>query len=297
MSTSYRHARHRCGAITVQRDAGGILRGTGYTSDEQMKKTTSAAVYAVVNQKGGVGKTTTAVNVAAEIALSGKKVLLIDADPQANATSGVGVEKSAVEHSLYDVLVEGTDIRSIILPSVSSITGLDLLPSSLDLSGAEMVLYSEQNLQREFVLRKALKSVLPLYDTILIDGPPSLGLLTVNILAAAERLLIPIQCEYYALEGISQLLTVIERIRAEMNRNLEITLVILTMQDSRTNLSQQVIEEVRTFFGDKVAKTMVPRNVKLSEAPSFGRPIALYDGKSRGAQAYHDLAEEILSLP
>jgi len=261
-----------------------------------MKNTPPGKIYAVVNQKGGVGKTTTAVNVAAELATSGKRVLLIDADPQANATSGLGVEKSDVESSLYDVLVDDADIESVILKNVATIQGLDLLPSSLDLSGAEMVLYSEQNLQREYVLRKALRPATSRYDFIIIDGPPSLGLLTVNILTAAERLLIPIQCEYYALEGISQLLTVIDRIRADINKELTIGLVILTMQDSRTNLSQQVIEEVRAFFEDKVASTIVPRNVRLSEAPSFGRPISLYDGKSRGAIAYHELAEEILLL-
>jgi chromosome partitioning protein len=259
-----------------------------------MKKPQSARIFAVVNQKGGVGKTTTAVNLSAELAQSGKHVLIIDADPQANATSGVGIEKGAVEHSLYDVLVDELDIRRAILGGAASIPNLDILPSSLDLSGAEMVLYSERSLKREFVLRKALKPVLSMYDVIIIDGPPSLGLLTVNILAATERLLIPIQCEYYALEGISQLLTVIERIRGDINRELEIGLVILTMQDSRTNLSQQVIEEVREFFGDKVARTIIPRNVRLSEAPSFGRPISLYDGKSKGAMAYHELAEEIL---
>ena len=201
-----------------------------------------------------------------------------------------------MEHSLYDVLVDEMDVRSVIRKDAAGISGFDLLPSSLDLSGAEMVLYSEQSLQREFVLRKMIKSVVPLYDIVIIDGPPSLGLLTVNILAAADRLLIPIQCEYYALEGISQLLTVIDRIQAEINRELKIGLVILTMQDVRTNLSQQVVQEVKDFFGDKVADTIVPRNVKLSEAPSFGRPIALYDDKSRGAIAYHDLAQEIISL-
>jgi chromosome partitioning protein len=261
-----------------------------------MKKSSDAPVYAVVNQKGGVGKTTTAVNVSAEMASTGKKVLLIDADPQANATSGLGVDKSTVEHSLYDVLVDGVDIRDAILPGVCGIPGLDLLPSSLDLSGAEMILYSEGNLQREFVLRKALGRATTAYDIVMIDGPPSLGLLTVNVLAAADRLLIPIQCEYYALEGISQLLTVIDRIKADINKDLSIALVILTMQDGRTNLSQQVIEEVRTFFDGKVAKTVVPRSVRLSEAPSFGRPISQYDAKSRGALAYKDLAEEISGL-
>jgi chromosome partitioning protein len=262
-----------------------------------MKKPSLSRVFAVVNQKGGVGKTTTAVNVAAELAMAGKKVLVVDADPQANATSGLGIEKGSVEHSLYDVLVDGVEIGDVVRKNVVGIAGLDLVPSNLDLSGAEMVLYSEQNFQREFVLRKALKPALPFYDYIIIDGPPSLGLLTVNILAAVQKLLIPIQCEYYALEGISQLLTVIDGIRGEINKDLSIGLVILTMQDSRTNLSQQVIEEVRTFFANQVARTLVPRNVKLSEAPSFGKPISLYDPKSKGATAYHDLTLEILSQP
>ncbi|HEX5323522.1 MAG TPA: AAA family ATPase, partial [Capsulimonadaceae bacterium] len=207
----------------------------------------SGRIFAIVNQKGGVGKTTTAINLAASLAQSGKKVLLIDSDPQANATSGVGVDKATVEKSLYDVLVESRPIAEVITKNVARIAGLDLVPSTLDLSGAEMALYTEQNFSRENVLKKALQAARPGYDFILIDAPPSLGLLTVNILTAADKLLIPIQCEYYALEGISQLLTIIERIKGRLNPQLEIALVILTMQDPRTNLSQQVIEEVRGF--------------------------------------------------
>jgi chromosome partitioning protein len=259
-------------------------------------KSPSGRILAVVNQKGGVGKTTTAINLATALAQSGKKVLLVDSDPQANATSGVGVDKATVESSLYDVLVEGLSLDDATLQGVSGIPGLNLVPSTLDLSGAEMTLYTEQNFNRESVLKKALQSVRNDYDYILIDAPPSLGLLTVNVLTAADRLLIPIQCEYYALEGISQLLTIIERIKGRLNPSLEIALVVLTMQDPRTNLSQQVVEEVRRFFGAKVARTVVPRSVRLSEAPSFGQPISLYDPRSRGAAAYFDLAQEVLSL-
>lgn len=258
------------------------------------QKIKSRPIYAVVNQKGGVGKTTTAVNLASALAQIGQKVLLIDSDPQANATSGLGVEKSSVTASLYDVLVEGVAAKDVILKDVGGIQHLDLLPSSLDLSGAEVVLYSEQNFSRESVLKNALKSVQPLYDFILIDGPPSLGLLTVNILTSASRLIIPIQCEYYALEGISQLLTVVERIKESLNSALAISTVVLTMQDSRTNLSQQVSEEVRSAFGELVAKTVIPRNVRLSEAPSFGQPISVFDSRSKGAVAYRELAKEVL---
>ena len=262
-----------------------------------MRKPSTGRVYAVINQKGGVGKTTTAVNLSAELAQAGKRVLVIDADPQANATSGLGVDKPSVTHSLYEVLVEELDVRKAIHSGVAGIPTLDLLPSHIDLSGAEAVLYTDHNFQRESVLKKALRPILTDYDYILIDGPPSLGLLTTNILTAAHRLLIPIQCEYYALEGISQLLTVIELIKGQMNKDLGVALVILTMQDSRTNLSQQVIQEVQEYFGEKVAKTIVPRNVRLSEAPSFGKPISIYDAKSKGALAYQELAQEVLSLP
>lgn len=253
-------------------------------------------IYAVVNQKGGVGKTTTAVNVAACLAQAGKKTLLIDADPQSNATSGVGVDKAAITGSLYDVLVEGASVKSVVMAGVAGITGLDLVPSTLDLSGAETALYSEQNFTREQVLKSALKEVAGQYDFILIDAPPSLGLLAINILVASTRLIIPIQCEYYALEGISQLLTVVEQIKKSMNPRLEIAKVVLTMQDARVNISQQVAEEVRTFFGARVADVSIPRNVRLSEAPSYGQPISIFDQKSRGAAAYQALAIELMEL-
>ena len=251
-------------------------------------------IYAVVNQKGGVGKTTTAINLAAALAQEGRKVLLIDADPQSNATSGLGVDKGSIESGLYDILIEGTPAVDVIMAGVAGIAGLDLIPATLDLSGAEVVLYSEQNLSRESVLKSALKPIANLYDFILIDGPPSLGLLTVNILTAASRLIIPIQCEYYALEGISQLLTVVERIRTGLNPSLAIWMVALTMQDSRTNLSQAVIDEVRGAFGDLVAGTVIPRNIRLSEAPSYGQPISIFDPRSKGALAYNALAKEVL---
>jgi chromosome partitioning protein len=251
-------------------------------------------IYAVVNQKGGVGKTTTAINLAAALAQTGEKVLLVDSDPQSNATSGLGVDKASITAGLYDVLVEGMAAADAILPSVAGIAGLDLLPATLDLSGAEVVLYSEQNFSRESVLRGALKPIVNLYDFVIIDGPPSLGLLTVNILTAASRLIIPIQCEYYALEGISQLLTVVERIRSGLNPALSIAMVALTMQDARTNLSQAVIAEVRGAFGELVARTVIPRNVRLSEAPSYGQPISIFDARSKGATAYRELATEVI---
>jgi chromosome partitioning protein len=260
-----------------------------------MAKKRECRTLAVVNQKGGVGKTTTAVNLGAYLATAGKRVLLIDADPQSNATSGVGVAKTADLIGLYDVLVEGASIAPLVKHNVSDIKGFDLLPSTLDLSGAEMVLYTEQNFERESVLKKALKTSRSEYDYILIDAPPSLGLLTINIFTAADGLIIPIQCEYYALEGISLLLSVVDRIRESLNPNLSIDLVVMTMQDYRTNLSQQVISDVREYFGDVVASTPIPRNVRLSEAPSFGQPINLYDPKSKGAAAYEALAQEVIN--
>ena len=257
-------------------------------------RVTPRPIYAIVNQKGGVGKTTTSINLSAALAESGQRVLLIDADPQSNATSGLGVEKEKIEYGLYDVLVEGTPARDAILTGVAGIPTLDILPATLDLSGAEVVLYSEQNFSRESVLKNALKAVQPQYDFIFIDGPPSLGLLTVNIFTAASRLIIPIQCEYYALEGISQLVTIVERIREGLNPALGIFTVLLTMQDTRLNLSLQVEEEVRSAFGELVATTVIPRNVRLSEAPSFGQPISKFDARSKGAVAYAEFAKEIL---
>jgi len=247
---------------------------------------------AVVNQKGGVGKTTTAVNLATTLAQAGRRVLLLDCDPQGNATSGLG-RKETVEQSVYDALTGGVPLADVILKDVG-VPGLDLAPATLDLAGAEMEMFQE--LSRETILKKILKPIEKNYQYIFIDGPPSLGLLTLNILTAADAVLIPIQCEYYALEGISQLMNIVERVQHHLNPKLAIGLVILTMHDERINLSRQVVAEVRGFFGDLVAKTIVPRNVRLSEAPSFGQPIALYDPKSKGAVAYADLAQEVIAL-
>jgi chromosome partitioning protein len=250
-----------------------------------------AAVYAVVNQKGGVGKTTTAVNLAAFMALAGRRVLLVDLDPQGNATSGVGIDKQAVSASTYDVLIDDRSIESTVMET--RVEGLFVLPSTLDLAGADVQLMSR--IARESVLRRVLDPIRGAYDVILIDAPPSLGLLTLNALVAADSVIIPIQTEYYALEGISQLLKTIDLIKRNMNASLDIALVVLTMYDTRTRLGQQVAEEVRKFFGARVSSTTVPRNVRLSEAPSYGRPIALYDPRSRGAVAYRRIAEEVLA--
>ena len=247
---------------------------------------------AVVNQKGGVGKTTTAVNLATTLAQAGRRVLLLDCDPQGNATSGLG-RKEGVEQSIYDALTGGVPLADVILKDVG-VPGLDLAPATLDLAGAEMEMFQE--LSRETILKKVLKPVEKNYQYIFIDGPPSLGLLTLNILTAADAVLIPIQCEYYALEGISQLMSIVERVQHHLNPKLAIGLVVLTMHDERINLSRQVVAEVREFFGDVVAQTVVPRNVRLSEAPSFGQPIALYDPKSKGAVAYAELAQEVIAL-
>jgi chromosome partitioning protein len=247
---------------------------------------------AVVNQKGGVGKTTTAVNLATTLAQAGRRTLLLDCDPQGNATSGLG-RKETVEQSIYDALTGGVPLADVILHDVG-VPGLDLAPATLDLAGAEMEMFQE--LSRETILKKVLKPVEKNYQYIFIDGPPSLGLLTLNILTAADAVLIPIQCEYYALEGISQLMNIVERVQHHLNPKLAIGLVVLTMHDERINLSRQVVAEVREFFGDLVAQTIVPRNVRLSEAPSFGQPIALYDPKSKGAAAYADLAQEVIAL-
>ena len=249
---------------------------------------------AVVNQKGGVGKTTTTVNLATGLALAGRRVLVIDGDPQGNATSGLGVtDKASLEYSVYDGLVNHVPFAEIIRRNVA-VPGLDLVPANLDLAGAEMEMFSE--ISRETVLKKALRPLLGQYHYILMDGPPSLGLLTLNILTAADAVLIPIQCEYYALEGISQLMNIVDRVRNHLNPALEVGMVVLTMHDERVNLSRQVVAEVREFFGDKVAQTVVPRNVRLSEAPSFGQPIELYDPKSKGALAYTQLAQEVIAL-
>jgi len=248
--------------------------------------------FAVVNQKGGVGKTTTAVNLAACLGVAGKTALLVDTDPQGNATSGVGVVKSTVGPCVYDVLINDVPIEQVIVPTETP--GLHVVPAKLDLAGADIELMSMMS--RETKLKQALARVRDNYDFIIIDCPPSLGLLTVNVLTAAEYVILPIQCEYYALEGISQLLRTVELVRQHLNPHLEIAKVLLTMFDYRTNLSQQVVDEVQRFFGSKVSSVLVPRNVRLSEAPSHGKPIISYDPRSKGAEAYTKFTEEVISF-
>jgi chromosome partitioning protein len=246
-------------------------------------------ILALANQKGGVGKTTTAINLGASLSACERKVLLVDLDPQANATSGLGFPKQE-EASMYAVLLDGRPIREVIRPT--DVPGFHAALSSVDLVGAEVELSDAE--EREFRLRRALEPLAGEYDIILIDSPPSLGLLTVNGLTAADAVLVPMQCEYFALEGISQLLNTVERVRESLNPNLEIEGIVLTMYDERMNLCRQVADEVRNHFGDKVYDTVIPRNVRLGEAPSFGKPIILYDIRSRGSEAYVSLAKEFI---
>jgi chromosome partitioning protein len=246
--------------------------------------------YAVVNQKGGVGKTTTTVNLAAYLATFGKKILLVDIDPQSNASVGLGINRATIVRCLYNVLVEGIPAEEIIVKS--SIANLDVLPSTPRLAGAEVELVSLE--PRETRLKQAIASVKENYDFVIVDCPPSLSLLTVNALTSADEVIIPIQCEYYALEGISQLTHTLELVRESLNPELKIRGIILTMYDSRTLLSAQVAEETRKYFGNKVFKTVIPRNIRLAEAPSFGQPIIFYDPGSKGAEAYENLCREVL---
>lgn len=246
---------------------------------------------AIFNQKGGVGKTTTNINLSACLAMRGKKVLVVDIDPQGNTTSGIGLVKRKLQYTIYDVLVnKDFDISKAILHTKTK--GLDILPASVDLAGAEIELVNLEGRERR--LKKAIDKVKPLYDFVFVDCPPSLGLLTINSLTAVDSVLIPIQCEFYALEGVSQLMNTVEMVRKNMNPDIEIEGVILSMFDGRTNLSLQVVQEVKKYFGRKVFNTIIPRNVRLAEAPSYGLPIIKYDPKSTGAKAYQQFAIELL---
>lgn len=248
-------------------------------------------IISIANQKGGVGKTTTAVNLSASLAKKNKKVLLIDTDPQGNATSGVGVDKS-VQYSVYDVLVDEIDIENTI--QKTEIKNLDVCPSNINLAGAEVQLVSVK--EREYRLKSKLDKIKEEYDFVIIDCPPSLGLITLNAFTASDSVLIPIQCEYYALEGLGQLINTINLVKKRMNKSLAIEGALLTMYDARTNLSNQVVREVKNYFDDKVYKTVIPRNVKLSEAPSYGMPICMYDARSKGAKCYEKFAKEVVKI-
>lgn len=247
-------------------------------------------IIAVANQKGGVGKTTTSVNLSACIASLGKKVLLVDIDPQGNATSGVGIERSDVDYCIYDAIIDEVDVEKLI--KQTKIDNLFLIPSTIQLAGAEIELVP--TVSREIRLKKTLDSIKPIFDYIIIDCPPSLGLLTLNSLTAADSVLIPVQCEYYALEGLTQLINTIRLVQTHFNKKLKIEGVLMTMFDARTNLSIQVVDEVKKYFEEKIYHTIIPRNVRLSEAPSHGEPIILFDPKSRGSEGYVDLAKEVI---
>ncbi|MCF6410717.1 ParA family protein [Pseudalkalibacillus salsuginis] len=249
-----------------------------------------AKVVAIANQKGGVGKTTTSVNLGACLAYLGKKVLLIDIDPQGNATSGVGIDKGDIEQCIYDVLVDDVEASNVV--QQTNVEGLYVIPSSIQLAGAEIELVP--TISREVRLKRAIELITDQFDYIIIDCPPSLGLLTINSLTAADAVLIPVQCEYYALEGLSQLLNTVRLVQKHLNKQLMIEGVLLTMFDARTNLGMQVIDEVKKYFQEKVYRTVIPRNIRLSEAPSHGKPIIIYDPKSRGAEVYLDLAKEVM---
>lgn len=262
----------------------------GYTDTKRNRKG-DTLVLAVINQKGGVGKSTTAIDLSAALGELKQKVLVVDLDPQGNTTSGYGIEKSECKQCIYDALLDGVSADTLILDTCADY--VYLIPATIQLTGAELELVSE--MARESRLKDVLATVKDDFDFVIIDCPPSLGLLTLNALTAADKLLIPIQCEYYALEGVSKLLDSMKLVKNHLNPNLEIFGVLMTMYNSRTNLSRQVVEEVRSFFGDKVFEVMIPRTVKLSEAPSYGMPITKYEPSGKGAQAYRDLAKEVIS--
>lgn len=249
-----------------------------------------AIILCIANQKGGVGKTTTAVNLSAALAVSGKRTLLVDCDPQGNATTGIGLEKSTMEKTLYHGLIGGATAKSLICGTC--VEGLKVIPSRTELTGFEVEMVSHPH--RELALRNLLTDIESLFDYIILDCPPSLSLLTVNAMTAAHFVLIPLQCEFYALEGLGQLLQTVKRIKRSLNPELKVAGILLTMFDKRTNLSHQVAEDTEKHFKDRVFKTIIPRNVKLGEAPSYGMPIFMYDSTSMGAQRYFDLAEEIM---
>ena len=246
-------------------------------------------IISIANQKGGVGKTTTSINLSTIIAKRGKKVLLIDADPQGNGTSGLGINKEQ-KFSVYDVLIEDIEVENTL--QKTQVKNLDLCPSNINLAGAEVQLVSMEN--REYRLKNKLDIIKDKYDYIIIDCPPSLGLVTLNAFTASDSVLIPVQCEYYALEGLGQLLNTIELVKKHMNKDIKIEGALLTMYDARTNLSNQVVKEVKRYFENKVYKNVIPRNVKLSEAPSYGMPITMYDPRSKGAKSYEKFAKEFL---